>query len=71
MNRNLFRNNENRLNRNSYRDMNMLDTKRLDQEFYNQTMKNMKKPEVRLEQVKVLKHTKASIKVEKYLSSNI
>jgi hypothetical protein len=71
MNRNLFRNNENILYRNSYRDMNMLDTKRLDYEFYNQTMKNIKKPEVRLEQVKVVKNTKAPIIVEKYLSSNI
>lgn len=49
--------------------MNMLDTKRLDQEFYNQTMKNIKKPEVRLEQVKVIKNKKAS--VEKYIKQNI
>ena len=39
MNRNLFRNHENRLYRNSFKDLNMLDTKKLDQEFYNQTMK--------------------------------
>ena len=52
MNRKLFRNHENRLYRNSFKDLNMLDTKKLDQEFYNQTMKNIKKPDVRLEQVK-------------------
>jgi hypothetical protein len=47
MNRHLFRNNDPRLYRNSSRGF--LDTKRLDQEFYNQTIKNIKKPEVRLE----------------------
>ncbi len=41
--------------------MNFQDTRRLDQDFYNQTMKNIKKPDVRLEQVKVVKNTKASI----------
>ena len=59
MNRNLFRNHENRLYRNSFNDLNMLDTKKLDQEFYNQTMKNIKKPDVKLEQIKVLKNKKA------------
>jgi hypothetical protein len=68
MNRNLFRNNDNRLYRNSYRDMNISGTKRLDGEFYNKTMKNIKKPDVKLEQVKVLKNIRASIQVAKYIS---